>query len=501
MKRRNGTLIVLVLLSLLSCVGGLPPSLQREIADENQKIETARHDLARLQSTVQQQAAQAPDFYNGTTEPAQWLTTLTTARANLDRAQNDARRLANLPRSRDEQAQAERLLFEERTLLQDSTQLSKSVQESAAHWQSLRNDQAAFLAHMHGEYQTIHTADLNSLAKTISQADKDWPGKASDLDHRLADLRAVQPAAETEWSSTATLRQQASTGKIAGAQAETLISTDSTLSSQAQTLTSEPAHLTSLCAQLYNSWDKILTDLDESHYGDDPLYRERLKTVTTHYLDVPTKKTETHSEEHWTTVSESSFHKVTNDLGMAVSHKDAGHYDSEAENTPQPPGYAYVASPEQGSNQYGYWTHNRGGESFWTFLPQYLILRELLWNHDYRPVAATDYGAYRMAQRAGTSYYGQRTPSAPPTYGSHGTFTQSHYAGSRYVQSGGFSGSSYASRGGAANSSSPHIAQAPSSSPSGMRFGRQPGAPPAGQRFGRPSGGFRPSGRGFGRRR
>jgi hypothetical protein len=500
MKRRKGSLVVLVLLTLISCVGGLPPSLQREIADENEKIESAQHDLARLQTNVQQQAAQASDFYSGTTEPGQWLTALTTARANLDRAQNDARRLANLARSRDEQAQAERLLFEERTLVQGSAQLSKSVQESAAHWQSLQKDPSAFLTRMNGEYQTIRSADLNTLAKTISQAEKDWPAKASDLDHRLADLRAIQPAAETEWTSAAALRQQAASGKIGGAQAETLISTDSTLASQAQTLTSEPAHLTNLSAQLYNSWDKILTDLDESHYGDDPLYRERLKTVTTHYLDVPAKKTETHSEEHWTTVSENSFHAVTNDLGMAISHKDAGHYDSEAENTPQPPGYAYVASPEQGSNQYGYWSHNSGGESFWTFLPQYLILRELLWNHDYRPVVAADYGAYRMAQRAGTSYYGQRTPSAAPTYGSHGTFTQSHYAGSRYVQSGGFSGSAYASRGGSAPSS-PHIAQAPSNSPSGMRFGRQPGAPPAGQRFGRPGGGFRPSGRGFGRRR
>jgi len=500
MKRRKGTFVVLLLLTLISCAGGLPPSLQREIANENEKIQTAEHYLTRLQTSIQQEVAQSPDFFNGATEPSQWPTTLTSARASLDQAQSAARELAVLPRSRNEEAQAERLLSQERYYVQGAAHLTQSVQESAAHWQSLHKDPAAFLARMNGEYQTIHTADLTTLAKTISQAEKDWPAKASDLDHRLADLRAIPPQGETEWASTAALRQQTATGKIAGSQVETLIATDTKLATQAQTLASEPARVSGLCAQLYNSWDKILTDLDESHYGGDPLYRERLKTVTTHYLDVPTKKTETHSEEHWTTVSESSFHAVTNDLGMAISHKDAGHFDSEAENTPQPPGYAYVASPEQGSNQYGYWTHPSGGESFWTFLPQYLILRELLWNHDYHPVVAADYGAYRMAQRAGTSYYGQRTPNAAPTYGSHGTFTQSHYAGSRYVQSGGFSGSAYASRGSSAPSS-PHIAQAPSSSPGGMRFGRQPGAPPAGQRFGRPGGGFRPSGRGFGRRR
>jgi hypothetical protein len=185
---------------------------------------------------------------------------------------------------------------------------------------------------------------------------------------------------------------------------------------------------------------------------------------------------------------------------MAIAHKDAGHYDSEAVNTPQPPGYSYIASPEQGSNQYGYWTHN-GGESFWTFLPQYLILRELLWNHDYRPVAVADYGAYRMAARNGTSYYGQQTPNSPPKYGSHGTFTQSHYADSRYVQSGSFKGSAYASRGSSPGSSFGGAHAEPDLGSAGKRFGRQPGSAPQGQRFGRPSGGFKPSGRGFGRRR
>ena len=159
-----------------------------------------------------------------------------------------------------------------------------------------------------------------------------------------------------------------------------------------------------------------------------------------------------------------------------------------------------MASPAEGSNQYGYWSHS-GGESVWTFLPEYLIMRELLWNHDYRPVATGEYNAYRTAQRTGTSYYGQETPASPPKYGSHGTFTQTHYSDSRYVQSGGFKGSAYASnRSASAPHSEPHMGAMPSENGAGHRFGRQAGSPPSGERFGH-AGGFHPSGRSFGRRR
>ena len=66
-----------------------------------------------------------------------------------------------------------------------------------------------------------------------------------------------------------------------------------------------------------------------------------------------------------------------------------------------------------GSNQYGYWSHS-GGESVWTFLPQYLIMRELLWGHSYRPIYVNEYNGYQTAQRSGRTYYGQETPASSP---------------------------------------------------------------------------------------
>jgi hypothetical protein len=507
MKRRKGSVsffgVALLGAAMLhSCVGGLPPSLERDIRDESGKLLAAEQDVQHSQDRVKQALTQAPDLFAGAAEPAEWTAGFTAARQKLDSAQRDARELANLThaRGKDVETRARRLLQDERGLREAALTSSKTIEASANKWLEFQHDLTNSLAGMNREYQTIRTVDLASVAATVAKTEKDWPAKAFDLDHRLAALRAIPKSAETEWSATQAARQDAAAGKATGKEVAMLIETNDLLSQQAKTLTAGPDDLRGLCNQLYDSWDKILTDLDESHYGGDELYRERIKTVRTHFIDVPAKKTETHSDEHWTNVSEASFHSVQNDLGMAISHKDAGHYDSEAENTPQPPGYAYVASPEQGSNQYGYWSHH-GGESIWTFLPEYLILRELLWNHDYRPVAVADYGAYRMAARNGTSYYGQQTPNSPPKYGSHGTFTQSHYADSRYVQSGSFKGSAYASRGSGPSSSFGSAHSEPDLGSAGKRFGRQPGSAPQGQRFGR-SGSFRPSGgRGFGRRR
>jgi len=491
---------------LVSCVGGLPPSLEREIRNESEKLQSAEQEVQRTQEQVRQDVAQAPDLFDGVAETAEWTDSFRTARDKLASAQRDAKELAGLTSSggKNLEERARRLLSEERGLRLAALATAKTTEAAASRWLTFRRDLTTSLDNMNHEYQTIHTADLTLLANNVSRAEKDWPVKTADLDGRLAALREIPKKADGEWSATEEARKAASAGKASGKQVATLIETDNLLAKQAKTMTAAPAELGGLCDQLYDSWDKVLTDLDRSHEGEDEFYRERLKTVRTHFVDVAAKKTETHSDEHWTNVSEDQYRAVENDLGMAIAHKDAGHYDSEAQTTPQPPGYSYIAPPEQGSNQYGYWTHNEGG-SFWTFLPQYLLLRELLWNHDYRPVAISDYGAYRMAQQRGTSYYGAATPNAPPKYGSHGTFTQTHYADSRYVQSGGFKGSAYASRNsGAAGFGGAHAEpqRAPSAnnSSSGMRFGRQSGSPPAGQRFGRPSG-LRPSGRGFGRRR
>jgi hypothetical protein len=502
MKPGKRNLAIFGVLLLASCTGGLPPSLEREISNEHERLQAAERQIEVSQDRVRQDVAQAPDLFKNVSAPAEWTARFRGAREKLERAEDDGKELESLRHQRQKNAPAlaQRLLADQRTLRENALRESEAVEATANSWLDFRHDLPSSLDKMKREYEAIRAVDLASASKTVQQAEQDWPAKKAALDSRMASLRTIPTTAETQWSATATARQDAASGKASGAEVATLIQADEVLSQEEKTLAAGPDELRNLSGQLYDSWDKILTDLDVAHYGEDTSYRERLKTVRTHFIDVAAKKTETHSDERWTTVSEGSFHAIENDLGMAIAHKDAGLFDSEAQNVPQPPGFAYVASPSQGSNQYGYWTHT-GGESIWTFLPQYLLLRELLWNHDYRPVSMGEYGAYRVAQRSGTSFYGRETPASPPRYGSHGTFTQTHYADSRYVQSGGFKGSAYASRGSAEPESSfsrsrrePMGGAAAGENGAGHRFGRQAGSPSA-HRFGRPSG------RGFGRRR
>ena len=428
--------------------------------------------------------AQAPDLFNGASEPAAWKASISGAKINLQSAENDARELAGLVKRNRPDPRIARLLSDERNLRQTAILKAQSVDQAAAKWLEYKRDPASFTAKIKAERATIQAFDFAPVTQAVHHAEQDWPLKKPVLESRLSSLTSNAKPADSPTQATPSV----------------LIAEEDELSHQANSLGAQSLQLQHECGQLYDSWDKILTDLDRPQYGPDTLYRERIKTVRTHWIDVPLKKTETHSDEKWTDVSESSFHAVEDDIGMAIAHKDAGLFDSEAQTTPQPPGFSYVASPSVGSNQYGYWSHE-GGQSVWTFLPEYLILRELLWNHDYRPVMVTEYNAYHVAQSRGTTYYGRETPTAAPKYGTHGTFTQTHYADSRYVQSGGFKGSAYASGGAAAGRSPNGLREEPhAGQDAGRRFGRQPGAAPSGHQFGH-SPSPRPPGRAFGRRR
>jgi hypothetical protein len=358
------------------------------------------------------------------------------------------------------------------------------------------------MAKMREEHDAGHTTDFGAVTHTVEKAEKDWPQKQADLEKRLETLKSVPDRADAAWKATEGERQAAADGKASGAQVATLIEANDTISAAAN-LPEEERQLQAMCGQLYYAWDKILDDLDVRHDGAESVYREKLKTVRTEFAESGDHSPRTLTDTKWVDVSPAAYQTVESDLGMAISHKDAGLYDSEAVNIPQPAGFAYIAPPSMGSNQYGYWSHDEHGGSFWTFLPQYLIMRELFWGHSYQPIVVNEYNTYYNVARTGRTYYGETTTAAPPKYGSHGTFTQQNYGASRYVQSGGFKNSAFAS--GASRQSAPPTASpaqprmgdaSPSDNSQGKRFGRPAGPTPSGKRFG--AGASPPSGRRFG---
>ena len=489
---------------LLASCGGLPRTLRNQIASEKDALRQADRQLQHAQQTVRDDIAHSPDLFRGAPVSTEWPARLQSARGKLDRAKNDLQQLDRLSDAR----RAEQLLGEERGLRLSVINESESVEADANSWLDFQQNLPHYLVAMQREYDEIHAVDLTPVALVVQKAEQDWPAKKAALDGRLASLRQASDAAEMQWQATEPARQAAMAGTATGPQIATLIEANDVLQRDAGSLTHGADDLRAACGQLYDSWDKILADLQVQHHGDGTDYSEKLTTVRTHYTDVAAKKTAVSSDTEWVDVSAPSYRAVENNLGMSIAHKDAGLFDSEAQTTAQPPGFAYIAPPSVGSNQYGYWSHS-GGQSVWTFLPQYLIMRELLWGHSYQPIYVNEYNGYQTARRAGRTYFGQETPASPPKYGSHGTFTAQRYAGSRYVQSGGYSGSAYSSNRSAASprpESGFHLGNAPrEEGGAGKRFGgssrgeRFGSSGSRGQRFGssRP----RLPGRSFGHRR
>jgi hypothetical protein len=501
MKLRKRYVAIAGALLLVSC-GGLPRSLRNRIASEKAGLQQADRQLQHALETVREDIAHSPDLFKGASVSTEWPARLQTAKATLDRARNDLQQLDRVSDVR----RAEPLLSEERSLRQSAVRDAESVEAAANSWLDFERNVPHYLTAMQREYDEIHAVDLAPVTAVVQKAEQDWPAKKADLEGRLATLKQSSADAEAQWSATESARQAAAAGTAAGPMIATLIQANDVLQRDDNKLTHDADELRAQCGQLYDSWDKILADLEVAHREGETAYSEKISTVRTHYVDVAEKKTEVSTDNKWVDVPQSSYRAVENDLGMVIAHKDAGIFDSEAQNNVQPPGFAYIAPPSQGSNQYGYWSHS-GGESVWTFLPQYLILRELLWGHAYRPIYVNEYNGYQTAMRAGRTWYGQETPSSAPKYGSHGTFTQQRYAGSRYVQSGGYGGSAYASNR-AAPASRPASGFSPrdegsagkrfGGSSSGQRFGSNGSS---GQRFGSSRPSPRVPGRSFGRRR
>lgn len=525
-KRNLASIGVLAAVCLAASVstgcGALPKQLREQIASEKSNVEQAERQLQHSQNTVREDLAHSPELFKGTPVVTQWPARLESARGSLARAKSDLQQLEKLAHGggrAEEVRQAERLLGEEKILRLKALSEAESVESDANSWLDFERNVPHYLTAMQRAYDQIQAADLAPVTAAVEKAGQDWPGKKAELDTRLAGLRQVSEDAGNQWKATAAARQDAAGGTAKGAEIATLIEANDALQRDETRLTHGADELRAASGQLYNAWDKVLADLEVAHRGGEQVYTEKLTTVKTHYVDVAAKKTEVSSDTQWVDVPASSYKAVENDLGMVIAHKDAGQFDTEASNQAQPPGFAYIAPPSVGSNQYGYWSHS-GGQSVWTFLPEYLIMRELLWGHSYRPIYVNEYNGYQVARRSGQTYYGRETPASPPKYGSHGTFTQERYASSRYVQSGGYAGSAYSSNRSAGTAGKPEAgvngqgfgrASQPDSSAgkrfggssNGQRFGN--GSSSGGQRFGTSRPSPRPSprlpGRSFGRRR
>jgi hypothetical protein len=500
-------LTVLIVVVLFAGLDALPREVRAQIDGDRAAVASAETQLRSAQDEVARQSQAEPDLFRAVSATGHWSDHFGEAAGLLQSAGRDMDELSRLEKQnrRQDRQQAERLLSDERDLRAKALAEASGIQKEAAQWADWKRQLPQTLQGMERDHQVIHAFDLAPVAATVQKAETDWPEKKPDLDSRLAAVRAAVSQSDGLWQSTDAARRQVGAGNYAAVDFAVLLAAADSLKTSAATLPQKAGELQSLSGQLYDSWDKLLVDLEVRGIGNAREYDQQIRTVRTHITDVSAKAGATTSEDKWVGVPRTTYEAMRNDLGMAIEHKPAGRYDSESEHVAQPAGFAYMAPPTQASNQYGYWEH-RDGRSFWVFYGQYALMRDLLFNHGYQPVERGEWEGYRTYQSRGQTYYGQEPGGSAPKYGSQGTATQNRYSGSTYAQGGGFRDSKYANKPGSYRDSkyaSPG-ARDPNADHSPKRFGsgsrpEAPRAAPAPRPMpSRPP--MRSPGRSFGRR-
>jgi hypothetical protein len=245
---------------------------------------------------------------------------------------------------RSDRDQANNLLKHEKQVRESAATEIDAVRKDAAQWIERKQHLPQEVADMERDYKTVQSADLGGLAAAVQKAQADWPEKKADLDSRLASVNATKTRADQAWQSSAEARKAAAANDPAKVDYGALFGAADTLKTAAADLPKQSESLKTLTTQLYNSWDKLLVDLQVRDGGK---YEQRIRTVRTHLNDASTKDGQTSSDENWVEVSRSQYQAMERDLGMAIEHKPAGKYDVESERVAQPAGFAYMAPPGQ----------------------------------------------------------------------------------------------------------------------------------------------------------
>jgi hypothetical protein len=504
-----------IVLVLFAGLDGLPGAVKAQIAAERKSFVEAQSQVQAAQAEVSRNLAGESALFGALPSAREYPDRLGRAAGSLAAAGQSLAELEKLEKQnrRSDSARAESLLASEKQIRVAALADAESVRKDAAHWIDLKQHLPQEVQDMERDYKAIHAVDLAAVAAAAQKAEADWPGKKSDLEARLATARGIQVRSDELWQSTTEARRAAAANDYSKVDFGTLFAAADTLKTGAADLPKQAEQLRTLSAQLYESWDKVLVDMETRGSGNARQYDQKIKTVRTKIADATGKGGTATSDEKWVDVSKAQYHAMEKNLGMAIEHKPAGKYDTESERIAQPAGFAYMAPPGQ-SNQYGHWEQNNGN-SFWVFYGQYALMRDLLFNHSYRPLDYREYHDYSTYRQRNETYYGRDTATQAPKYGTSGTATQEHYSGSTFAKGGGFKDSKYASKPGGYRDSqySTPMARDPNADHSPRKFGsgssrpsEMPHAAPPPSRSYRPTPAPRPSmprsmGRSFGRRR
>ena len=505
-RRALGALaIVIILLMVIVATAGLdnlPRNVRTAIDGSAAALEGDRQQFAQDRNAIDRAL---------TAEPALFSTRAAGYHSLLDQGAtcfaNAATSLAALQqiRKRNQRAEADAAeagLSRFNTARARCGQDARSTRAEVDRWLGYKRELPQRLAAMKTSYDGLHSFDVDAATAQARKAETDWPAKKDDLEARIGEIRTLKAAGEQAWTSTEAHRAAAAANRLDHFDYAAFFAAADRIDSASRQLKQDSDSANQLAAQLYTSWDKLVLDVDS---GD---RREKVRYVRTKYQDAALANPQVTNEERTEDIEASRVRDAEKQEGMVVARKAAGRYDSEAEKTVQPPAIAYVAPPGQ-ANHYGSW--NNG---VWTWLPQYLILRELL-NASRGPITYGDYHGWDSARRRGEVYYGnggygwwhsRRTApttsggwggalnrardwassrsggvTAPSSSGTGGGFYKERpktyggsggYSGSQYRSQGSYSGSKYQSRGGYGSFGSRSYSRGGGFSGGGRSFGR-----------------------------
>lgn len=442
-------LAVAIIGVLFAGLDGLPRDVRSQIAAERSAYSAAQASLKTAREEIARDASKETALFGALPSAREYPGRLGSADNTLASAGRDVEALAKLEKAnrRADRDRALALLGQEKQRRTAAVAEAESVRKDAAHWIELKQHLPQEVQEMERDYQAIHAVDLTGAAAVVQKAGTDWPEKKNDLETRLANARAMAARGDELWQTSADARRAAAANDLAKVDFATLFATADALKTTARELPKQNEQLKTLSAQLYQTWDKVLADMEVRGVGNAREYDQKIRTIRTTVADAAGKPGASTSDEKWVDVTKAQYDAGEKNLGMAVEHKAAGKYDTESERVVQPAGFAYMAPPGQ-SNQYGHWDHH-DGRDFWVFYGQYALMRDLLFNHQpYRPFERYEYYDYRTYQQRNQTYYGRDTTTAAPKYGTSGTTTQEHYSGSTFAKGGGFKDSKYASKAG-----------------------------------------------------
>ncbi len=455
--------VILILLMVIVATAGLdnlPRHLRQSVTSAASHLPADRMAFEHNRALIEKAIHDEPVLFQ--TKASAWHARLDRDRSRLDASAADLALLQQLVKAnhRTDSGQVEQWLSEFDSLREDAVHDASQLDDEAQHWLNYKPALPERLQAMRVGYAAVNGFDIDSATPQVHKAMTDWPDKRADLQTRLDALNKSRQEGRELWESTAKLRSAAAANQLTGDDYATLFNAADRLDALARQLPESAAPLNALAAQLYTNWDKILADLDS-----DRGYREKVRIVRV-------ASGQTTTEEQWKSIDRAGFEDARGRVGMTIEHKPTGKYDSEAERVVQPPAYAYVAPPGQ-SNAYGGWS-----AGVWHWLPEYLILRQLL--HASRaPIVAGDYQAWQNARRRGSIFYGRNNeyyphwggrpgglgsafnrsappryspPAGPPSTGWYKerpkpSFGDHTFGGSQYQNRGAFNGSRYQSRG------------------------------------------------------